>query len=293
MEQKAGSLLEKNVEMILDEAGLDTVRNAQLKGYEIDVLGKLDGKKVIVECKQREKSSVNVRNLIHQWKGKNEDIKADKIVLALYGISVTNEHLKLAEENDVEIWTGEDIHNYLKRLQRSEEDWEDLRAKLYSSTDYDPSRKSWKPEWASIRETLRKEYSRQKFKNLAHRDSKFKVYGFYEGIKWDNQVKVLEEHASTISFKHIEQAVKEAQRKKEVNTLLIVQSATGKNKLAEHISKNWVKLAERNDIKCLIGRYEPKKEIKWGLPPQKKESEDSLRNRSKISIYSLEEAWER
>ena len=104
MIQKKGSLLEKNVEYILKNLGFNTETNVKRAGYEIDVLAEKNNFWLICECKQYENSHLTIRNLIHQWADKNLEIKANRILLVLYGVNVTETDRQLASSRKIVLW---------------------------------------------------------------------------------------------------------------------------------------------------------------------------------------------
>lgn len=113
MASRQGSLLEKQTESLFSSAGFDTETNKYHGGYEIDVYGELGDLTLIAECKQYESSNLSVKNLIHQWKGKNESIGADVLVLVIYGQEIKDEEKELAEDNNIDIWDEETIEKLL------------------------------------------------------------------------------------------------------------------------------------------------------------------------------------
>lgn len=118
--KEVGDVLEKNVEYIFKHAGFEVKRNVREAGYEIDVLAKFGDRKVIVECKNYQKSHLVIRNLIHQWSGKNDIIKADKVILVVYGVKVKKTDLELAKKYDIEVWGEERINSLFSLLMQPE-----------------------------------------------------------------------------------------------------------------------------------------------------------------------------
>ncbi|MEK6873526.1 MAG: restriction endonuclease [Nanoarchaeota archaeon] len=98
MSERQGSFLEGVVATIFQRAGLDTSTNVFMKGYEVDVVGSKLNYKVIVQCKHCEGSYVNIKDILHQWKSKNDIINADKVVLVIYGQEPNQSHYHLAEK---------------------------------------------------------------------------------------------------------------------------------------------------------------------------------------------------
>jgi hypothetical protein len=109
MAARKGSLLEKQVADIFSSAGFDAETNEYVAGYETDVHAFLGDIEVVGECKQYENSRLSVKNLIHQWAGKNDAIDADKIILVIYGQDITDEEENLADQHDMVIWDEEKI----------------------------------------------------------------------------------------------------------------------------------------------------------------------------------------
>lgn len=107
------NLLERNVKKILSSAGFDPRLRADLEGYEIDVYVEYKSERIIFECKQYERSSLTVRNLIHQWNGKQEELGVDRVVLVLVGVSVSEDDFELSEKRDIQIWQGEKVDSLL------------------------------------------------------------------------------------------------------------------------------------------------------------------------------------
>lgn len=111
--KRKGSMLEEIVGTIFETGGFEVERNVFLKGYEIDVLAKFGDRKFIIECKQYEKSYLSVRNLVLLWKGKNEILGADGVILVIYGIDVVDDDRALAEKAGIKIWGMQEISRFL------------------------------------------------------------------------------------------------------------------------------------------------------------------------------------
>jgi len=110
--KKQGSLLEENTAEVFERAGFDVKKNSRVKGYEIDVSATKYGRTIICECKQYEKADLTIRNLIHQWDSKNKEIKADKVILVLYGKNPNKDDISLAKKYDMVLWDYGDIRRY-------------------------------------------------------------------------------------------------------------------------------------------------------------------------------------
>lgn len=112
MVSRKGSLLEKNVEKMLKLSGFNPELNKIIKDYEIDIFLMHKGQKIAFECKQYERSSLVVRNLIHQWDSKNKELGFDRIILVLVGIDVQEKDYEFAKKYGIIIWD----ENKLTRL---------------------------------------------------------------------------------------------------------------------------------------------------------------------------------
>jgi len=125
MASRGGSLLEGNVERLLKLAGFEPQRNVKLHGYEIDVFVKYKTLSIIFECKQRDSGGLNLRNLIHEWRSKNEEIKASKVVLVITGIDVTHEANDLAKKYGIIIWSENKLNKLLDDVIEKKEEMKD------------------------------------------------------------------------------------------------------------------------------------------------------------------------
>lgn len=112
MASRKGTLLERNVERLLKLSGFEPRLNTWIRGYEIDVFLKLGEKNIALECKQYERSSLSVRNLIHQWESKKRELELDRIILVLVGSDISSQEYQLAEKFGIIIW-GEKKLEYL------------------------------------------------------------------------------------------------------------------------------------------------------------------------------------
>lgn len=111
--ERKGSMLETLVENIFQAAGFDVEKNVYRSGFEIDVLAYFGDRTLIIECKQYEKSYLPVKNLILQWKGKNEIIKADKVIFVIYGIDIKEEEVAMAQDYNIIIWGIRELNYFL------------------------------------------------------------------------------------------------------------------------------------------------------------------------------------
>ena len=114
--KRKGSMLEDLAEMIFKSAGFEVIRNRYFVGYEIDLMVTFGDRNFIIECKQYEKSYLPVKNLILQWKGKNEIINADGVILIIYGVNITEDEKTLAQSCGIHIWTDERLNSFLRLI---------------------------------------------------------------------------------------------------------------------------------------------------------------------------------
>ncbi len=111
MASRKGTLLERDVHQLLKLSGFTPELNKRYRGYEIDVFLNLGKIKIGFECKQYEKSSLVVRNLIHQWDSKNKILKLDRIVLVLIGMSISGKDYLLAKKCNIIIWNENKLNS--------------------------------------------------------------------------------------------------------------------------------------------------------------------------------------
>jgi len=122
MASRRGSLLERNVEQLLKLSGLNPQINRFFNGYEIDVFLRYKNKLVAFECKQYERSTLAIRNLIHQWDSKNKELKLDKVVLVIIGCDISQTDYDLAEKYSITIWNENKLTYLLDNAIEKKED---------------------------------------------------------------------------------------------------------------------------------------------------------------------------
>ena len=115
MTTRKGTLLETNVEQLLKLSGFNPILNRIYNGYEIDVFLIYKNLKIAFECKQYERSTLAIRNLIHQWESKNRELNFDKIVLVLVGCDISNKEYSLAKKHGIIIWDEQKFTNLLNK----------------------------------------------------------------------------------------------------------------------------------------------------------------------------------
>ena len=104
-----GDILEQHVEHLFKTANFKTQRNVRIASYEIDVLAELGDRKIVIECKNYQNSSLTIRNLIHQWSSKNKLINAHKVIIVVAGVSLSESDKNLAEGLDITLWGEDDL----------------------------------------------------------------------------------------------------------------------------------------------------------------------------------------
>lgn len=144
------------MEKIFKSAGFRTELHKKIKGYEIDVLAKFKTFSIAIECKQRESGSLTVRNLIHEWSGKNKIINCDMVLLAIHGVNVSISDKKLAKDVGIKIWDTDKIDKFLDTLTNEKEN---LQLKVLDELDIktneveklrEEREKNWKPDYKKI-----------------------------------------------------------------------------------------------------------------------------------------------
>ena len=118
---RRGSLLERDVARLFKLIGMEPQLNVRFHGYEIDVFITYRGKKIAVECKQYESGSLNVRNLIHEWHSKSEELGIDKVILVIAGYRIRAEHAALANKYGIIIWDEETFDTLFSKAIESRE----------------------------------------------------------------------------------------------------------------------------------------------------------------------------
>ena len=116
MGTRVGTLLERNIESIFKLAGFRTKHQTRIKGYEIDVLAKYHGFTILIECKQYEKSRIEIRNLIHQWDSKNKRIGADRVLIVIFGMPISEKYIRLAKKCNIFLWGNKEIEKFYKMV---------------------------------------------------------------------------------------------------------------------------------------------------------------------------------
>lgn len=115
-----GDALEQNVEYLFKTAKFKTSRNVKKASYEIDVLAELGDRRIVIECKNYQSSSVTIRNLLHQWSSKNRIINAHKVILVIARVTIKESDKELANSLDISLWGEEDLAELFKESLKPE-----------------------------------------------------------------------------------------------------------------------------------------------------------------------------
>ena len=111
--RKKGSLLEWVIKRIFQVIGFYATNKVVINDNQIDVFVNYNDIKIVAECKQYEKNTPPVKDLIHEWNSKRKDIECDKALLVLWGYpKINQDELKLAKKLDVNLWNDALIFNF-------------------------------------------------------------------------------------------------------------------------------------------------------------------------------------
>src|SRR3989344_1726963 len=136
MVSRKGTLLETNVEQLLHLSGFSPKLNKVYNGYEIDVFLIYKNLKIAFECKQYERSTLAIRNLIHQWESKNGELNFDKVVLVLVGCDISSKEYILAKKYGIIIWDEKKFISLLnKAIENKSENKDTILKELGIKTD--------------------------------------------------------------------------------------------------------------------------------------------------------------
>lgn len=266
------------VQRIFDLAGFKVSRNIRLAGFEVDVHARYKDLEIIAECKQYESSSLNLPNLIFTWVGKNKKIGASKVLLVIYGQKVSGEHYRLAREENISIWTEDELNKFLdlsieKGLDASLDILENLNLDVNEISERKREREvDWKPNVQLIKERYQGIYNMNRsetpwfFVEFLYGDEAQAV-DLVDRIvdRFPSRTSIFEKQESAkrnllsdsaLRCDHIQKIVVEINDNKyaPVDTIVFPNFDIG----AEEIE-----LAEKYGIKCLVGRKE--KTVKKGF----------------------------
>jgi len=211
MNSRSGSILERNVSRLFRLVGFKPELNKKIDDYEIDVFVKYKTKKIGIECKQYERSSLAIRNLIHQWESKNKELRLNKILLVLVGCTVTDKNMELAKKYGISIWDTEKFDNLFEEALKKREK---IKGKLLLELDLGSieeieneiksiMKKYQCTEWMAEK-VLRGEISKKHLNKLEKRDIKIELNNkdfkrlanndFWYGIPFKELVDVMEKY---------------------------------------------------------------------------------------------------
>ncbi len=191
MASRKGTLLEKTVQQLLKLSGFDPKLNKIYKGYEIDVFLDHNGIKVGIECKQYERSTLAIRNLIHQWDSKNKELNFDKIVLVLMGCDVSLNDRKLAEKYGITIWDEKKLSKLLEEAVEKKAKIKELILKEIGISKIKPKNKE-----SLVEQTEQQNEIRDKLEYIIEhldKDSKCEVVFTEVGTENDVMVVIVDE----------------------------------------------------------------------------------------------------
>ncbi|MBI2660532.1 restriction endonuclease [Candidatus Woesearchaeota archaeon] len=103
--RKKGSLLEWFIKRIFQTIGFHATNMVSINNNQIDVFVNYNDIKILVQCKQYEKSTPPVKDLIHEWNSKRIEIGCDKALLVLWGYpKIEDSDSNLAKKLKVYLW---------------------------------------------------------------------------------------------------------------------------------------------------------------------------------------------
>ena len=176
---RRGSLLERDVARLFKLIGMEPQLNVRFHGYEIDVFITYREKKIAVECKQYESGSLNVRNLIHEWHSKSEELGIDKVILVIAGYRIRAEHAALANKYGIIIWDEETFDAlFSKAIENREATKDEILSKLGLKRPVEPLKAARSKEEAIIEERILTELS-DNVRQLTH----CSLTNFYSSLK--------------------------------------------------------------------------------------------------------------
>ncbi|RLI43783.1 hypothetical protein DRO64_05135, partial [Candidatus Bathyarchaeota archaeon] len=171
--------LERDVARLFKLIGMEPQLNVRFHGYEIDVFITYRDKKIAVECKQYESGSLNVRNLIHEWHSKSEELGIDKVILVIAGYRIRAEHAALANKYGIIIWDEETFDTlFSKAIESREATKDEILSKLGLKRPVEPPKAARSKEEAIIEERILTELS-DNVRQLTH----CSLINFYSSLK--------------------------------------------------------------------------------------------------------------
>ena len=107
---RKGSFLERSLARIFDKAGFEVSINSKKFGFETDILVTKGEFTILVEAKQYENSYLNVGSLLHEWHSKGKNSGADRVLVVITGIKISEKFYQLAKELGIYLWDEEIFH---------------------------------------------------------------------------------------------------------------------------------------------------------------------------------------
>lgn len=266
-----GTLLENHVKRIFSLAGFSVQTRIRLCGYEVDVYAKRDNISIVIECKQYEKSGINLPNLIYTWVGKNQKIGASKVLLVIYGYKVPKTHLKLAKEEGVRIWTEKDLEKLFDlSISDATKAYQSILADLDIKSD--SAVMQWKPDIKLI-ESLYAYWKSENYSEMESDDENFMVMALAGNSQFIYSPKIKKFSYGLKLFSGTESEFWVVRRESEKKKIPAISSDpmiklksfldTVYEKYGERIDtlifphediyEKHVQFAKENDIKCVVG----------------------------------------
>jgi len=131
MGKRTGSFLEESVSVLFQKAGFKTILGTKKFGFEIDVYAYKEEYKIIIECKHYEKSYINIKSLLHEWKSKGASINTDKVIVIVAGQEISKRDYDVAKSLGVYLIDDE------KMRQLSLLDKKELKEQLNNIIQFD------------------------------------------------------------------------------------------------------------------------------------------------------------
>jgi hypothetical protein len=243
---RKGPMLEELTSALFELAGFNTKVRYQSAEYELDVLVESQNTEIIVECKNRGNESISVKNLIHQWSGKKEELDIRNAVLVLNGAKVNHSDRELARKNNIRIWDKSQFQRMLETAKKQRDEakaklLEDLRINVDDVRKLKQERREkWEPPYELIwRAYVR--YGGKRWDYIAIGLNKNSEEEFWEILNVD--------HKYSDHFKFENAFSKDQERFYPAKTILLPKWRLD-NKHDEKI----VKFADENEYYCIIFR---------------------------------------
>lgn len=243
---KKGPMLEELTSLLFELAGFDTEVRDESTDYEIDVLAKSGKLDLIIECKNRENESIEVKKLIHEWSGKKDEIGIENALLVLNGAKITQKDRELAQERNIRLWDKSKLERMIKATKRSREK---IKPRILSDLRIDSEktkklreerREKWKPPYELIWRAYVK-YGGKRWNYIAIGINNDSEEEFWEILNED------QEYSDYFKFRNA--FSRDQERFYPAKTILLPMWRLN-NKHDEKI----IKYADENDYYCIIFR---------------------------------------